>query len=319
MKIVVLDAYAANPGDIPWDEVRALGELVLYDRTAVADTAAHIGDADMVLSNKAPISGEVIRSCPNLKFIGILGTGYNHIDLAAATERNIPVCNVPGYSTNAVTQLAIGFILEVAEHIGEHSRACLEGQWQNCPDFVFWNYPLFEVAGKTLGIVGYGTIGHRVAVAASALGMEVLAYSRHRPSEPDGPARIVDLETLFATSDFISLHCPLNADSENLICASTIDKMKPGAVVINTARGGCISETDVASALATGKLGWYCADVVSREPIAADNPLLTAPHVLLTPHIGWAPYETRVRLMEATVGNIEAFLRGEPEHVVNPL
>lgn len=309
MKIVVLDAYAANPGDISWERIESFGDFKRYDRTPADKTAERIGSAEIVLTNKVVITEEIIKSCPNIRYIGVLATGYNIIDVAAAKERGITVCNIPAYSTEAVAQHTFALILEAAAHVGEHSRACMEGQWQNSSDFTFWNYPLFELSGKTMGVIGYGTIGKRVGEIAKAFGMQLLAYSRN-----SGNASIKEL---LKKSDIVSLHCPLNDESAGIINKNTIALMKDGAILINTARGGCVVEKDAADALESGKLSYLCADTVSKEPIDENNPLLKAKNVILTPHIAWAPKETRERLMKIAGDNIEMFLKGTPINAVS--
>lgn len=310
MRIIVLDGFAANPGDISWEKLNALGEVTVYDRTPAEEIVARAKDAEIVLTNKCPLTEETIRQLPKLKYIGVLATGYNIVDTAYAKACGIVVTNIPAYSTNSVAQHVFALILEIAVHVGAHSGACLTGRWENSKDFCFWDYPLVEMTGKTLGIIGYGAIGKRVAVIAEAFGMNVIAYS---PSMGN-PAL---LDRIYAEADVISLNCPLKKDNVEMICAKTIARMKKGAWIINTARGGLVNEKDVADALASGQLGAFAADVVSREPIASDNPLLTAPNVILTPHIAWAPYEARVRLMNIAVENISAFLSGNIIHQVN--
>ena len=304
MNIVVLDGYAANPGDISWEGFEKLGRLTVYERTSPEDIVSRCLDADAVLTNKCHITKQIIEQLPKLKYIGELATGYNNIDVEAAAERGVAVSNVPAYSTDCVAQLVFAFILEAAVHVGEHSRAVLGGQWQNCKDFCFWNYPLTEIGSKRLGIIGNGRIGKRVGEIASAFGMKVSAYSPSKNS-PD------ELSEIISQSDIISLNCPLKPNNIRMIDVETIARMKQGVWLINTARGALIDEDAVSEALASGKIGYYCADVMSTEPIRPDNPLLKAPNVILTPHIGWAPYEARVRLMNIAVDNLKAFLRSE--------
>ena len=304
LNITVLDGYAANPGDISWDEIRKLGNLTVYERTPASEIVNRCIDSEIVLTNKCNITREHIANLPRLRYIGELATGYNNIDVAAASERGIAVSNVPAYSTQSVAQLVMAFILEAALHVGEHSRACHEGQWQNCKDFAFWNYPLRELNGMSLGVIGAGKIGSRVAELAAAFGMKVKTYS------PSKCAKEV-LDDIITGSDIISLNCPLKGDNAGMINAETLGRMKKGTWLINTARGALVDEQAVRKALESGQLGYYCADVVSVEPIKADNPLLGAPNVLLTPHIGWAPYEARVRLMNIATDNLKAFLNGE--------
>ena len=317
MKIVILDAYAANPGDLSWDEFAALGELTVYDRTAQEDAAARIGDAEVVFINKVRLTDEIFAACPNLKLVSILATGYNIVDLAAARRRGITVCNVPGYSTRAVVQMTFALLLEICQQVGLHSGAVHTGRWQTCPDFCFWDRPLIELDGKTMGIVGYGAIGSAVGTVAQALGMKLLVTARHEKPVPEG-ARFVSLPELLAQSDVVSLHCPQTAENARMIDAGALAQMKDGAILLNTARGGLPDEQAVADALRSGKLLAAGMDVVSAEPIRADNPLLTAPNCFLTPHIAWAPLETRRRLQAISAENLRAFLAGKPQNVVNP-
>lgn len=317
MKIVILDAYAANPGDLSWDEFAALGDLTVYDRTAQEDAAARIGDAEVVFINKVRLTDEIFAACPNLKLVSILATGYNIVDLAAAKRRGITVCNVPGYSTRAVVQMTFALLLEICQQVGLHSGAVHTGRWQTCPDFCFWDRPLIELDGKTMGIVGYGAIGSAVGTVAQALGMKLLVTARHEKPVPEG-ARFVSLPELLAQSDVVSLHCPQTAENARMIDAGALAQMKDGAILLNTARGGLLDEQAVADALRSGKLLAAGMDVVSAEPIHADNPLLTAPNCFLTPHIAWAPLETRRRLQAISAENLRAFLEGKPQNVVNP-
>lgn len=317
MKIVILDAYAANPGDLSWDEFAALGDLTVYDRTAQEDAAARIGDAEVVFINKVRLTDEIFAACPNLKLVSILATGYNIVDLAAAKRCGITVCNVPGYSTRAVVQMTFALLLEICQQVGLHSGAVHTGRWQTCPDFCFWDRPLIELDGKTMGIVGYGAIGSAVGTVAQALGMKLLVTARHEKPVPEG-ARFVSLPELLAQSDVVSLHCPQTAENARMIDAGALAQMKDGAILLNTARGGLLDEQAVADALRSGKLLAAGMDVVSAEPIRADNPLLTAPNCFLTPHIAWAPLETRRRLQAISAENLRAFLAGKPQNVVNP-
>lgn len=314
MKIVILDAYASNPGDLSWDEIAELGELTVYDRTRPEEVAERIDGAQIVLLNKTPLSAEVIEGATALRMIGVLATGYNIVDVAAAERSGVTVCNVSGYSTHAVVQMTLALLLECTQQVGLHNAAVHEGEWQSCPDFCFRKTPLVELAGKTLGIVGCGAIGGAVAGAAAALGMKVI-YTARTPREGRD---YVNLDTLLRNSDVVSLHCPQTAESLRMIDEEALARMKDGAILINTARGGLIDEEAVAAALRSGKLSYYAADVVSKEPIEADNPLLTAPNCILTPHIAWAPRETRQRLHRITAENIRAFLNGTPQNIVHP-
>ena len=316
MKIVILDGYASNPGDVSWEELAAFGELTVYERTAKDEVVSRIKDAEIVFLNKTPVDASVFEQCNKLRMIGILATGYNIVDIAAAKVHGVTVCNVPGYSTGAVAQMTFALLLEMTQHVGEHSQAVHAGQWQRCPDFCFWNAPLTELAGKTLGIVGYGAIGQAVGNIAQAFGMRLLVTARHIKPVPEG-AQFVTPEELLAHSDIVSLHCPQTAENLHMIDGAALAKMKDGAILLNTARGGLIDEQAVADALKSGKLAGYGADVVSKEPIAEDNPLLTAPNCYLTPHIAWAPKETRLRLHHIAAENLRAFLNGTPQNVVS--
>ena len=320
MKIVVLDGYTENPGDLSWDGIAALGDLTVYDRTSLTDEgeiAARIGEAEVVYTNKTPVSRAVMDVCPNLKLISMLATGYNVVDVAAAKEKGILVANVPVYGTYSVSQFAIALLLEICQQVGLHSGAVHTGRWQTCPDFCFWDRPLIELDGKTMGIVGYGAIGSAVGTVAQALGMKLLVTARHEKPVPEG-ARFVSLPELLAQSDVVSLHCPQTAENARMIDAGALAQMKDGAILLNTARGGLLDEQAVADALRSGKLLAAGMDVVSAEPIHADNPLLTAPNCFLTPHIACAPLETRRRLQAISAENLRAFLAGKPQNVVNP-
>lgn len=318
MKIVVLDGYAANPGDISWAEMEALGELVVYDRTAASETVERIGNAEAVLVNKVPIGADVMDACPGMKYIGVLATGYNIVDTQAAAERGIVVTNIPAYSTMSVAQLTMAFLLEICHHVGAHSESIRNGKWCESRDFVFWDYPLMELDGKTMGLIGFGSIGQQVARLAQAFGMEVLYYARHRKPEAEtGHCRYADLPELLEKSDVVSMHCPQNADSAGMINRETIALMKDGAIFINTARGGLVVEADLAEALNSGKLYAAGIDVVSKEPMTPDNPLRTARNCMFTAHIAWAPYEARIRLMDLAVQNLKAFREGMPINQVN--
>ena len=312
MKIVVLDGYAANPGDLSWDAVRGDHEFVLYDRTAPEDTAARIADADIVLTNKVILNRELIQNAKHLKYIGVLATGYNVVDTAAARECNVIVTNIPAYSTDSVAQMVFALLLEICHHVGHHSERVRAGAWSACPDFCFWDYPLIELAGKTMGIIGYGRIGHRVAEIARCFGMRVIAWTR-TPRDPE----CVSLDELLAQSDVISLHCPLFPETKNLIRRETIEKMKDGVIIINTSRGPVVNDADLRDALLSGKVYAAGADVASVEPLPADNPLMGLKNMFYTPHIAWATYEARCRLMDIAAKNIQAFVSGAPVNVVN--
>lgn len=312
MKIVVLDGYAANPGDLSWAEMEALGELTVYDRTAPEDVAARIADAEMVLTNKTVLTRALMAQSPRLKYVGVLATGYNVVDVAAARELGITVTNIPAYSTDSVAQLVFALLLEICHHAGHHSREIHAGRWSRNPDFCFWDFPLIELAGKTMGIIGYGRIGRRVAEIARCFGMNVVAWTR-TPRDPE----CVSLEELLRVSDVISLHCPLFPETQGLINARTIAQMKDGVILINTSRGPVIQDADLAAALKSGKIYAAGLDVAAVEPIPADNPLLGLENVIFTPHIAWATKEARVRLMDIAVENAKAFLENKPINVVS--
>ncbi len=319
MKIIVLDGYTENPGDLSWDALAALGELTVYERTPDddAEIARRIGDAEMLYTNKTPIRRAVLEQCPALRFIGVLATGYNVVDCDCARERGIPVCNVPAYGTASVSQFSIALLLEVCHHIGHHDATVHAGRWAECPDFCYWDYPLMELEGRTMGIIGFGRIGQAEGRVAKALGMKILACDPCPQDSGRAIADYVDLDTLLAESDVITLHCNLTPENTGLICRDTIARMKDGAILINNARGQLIVEEDVAQALNCGKLAAAALDVVSTEPIRPDNPLLKARNCILTPHISWAPRESRQRIMDCSVENARAFLAGSPVHVVN--
>lgn len=313
MKIVILDGYALNPGDLSWEAFEAMGDLTVYDRTPPELVEERIRGAQIVYTNKTVLSRSVIENAASLAFIGVLATGVNIVDLDAARERGIPVANVPAYSTDSVAQMTIALILELCLHVGEHSRLVHAGEWTSSPDFCFWRYPLIELAGKTLGIVGLGSIGRAVAKIAAAFGMRVIAYR----GRGEG-VEMRTLEELLAEADIVSLHCPLTADNRHMINADALSRMKKGAFLINTARGPLVDEAALAEALCSGHIAGAAVDVVSSEPIPAENPLLSAPNCIITPHIAWAPYAARVRLMKIAAENLRAFLDGKPTNVVNP-
>ena len=318
MKIVVLDGYTLNPGDISWEGLEAFGEVTVYDRTKAEDIVKRIGDAEVVYTNKTPITKETLDQCPNVRFIGVLATGYNIVDIEAAKEKEIPVANIPTYGTAAVSQFAIALLLELCHHIGEHSDAVKAGEWSSNPDWCFWKHPLIELDGKTMGIIGFGRIGQDTGKIAQALGMKVLAFDAFkRPELENDTCRYADLDTLLAESDVISLHCPLFPDTEGIINKDTIAKMKDGVLIINDSRGPLIVEEDLRDALNSGKVGGAALDVVSTEPIHMDNPLLDAKNVILTPHIAWAPKESRQRVMYIAVDNLKHLVDGEPQNIVN--
>lgn len=315
MKIVVLDGEALNPGDLSWQCLEAFGSVTVYPRTTSTELLPRLAGAQIALVNKVPLTAETIRLCPELRLICCLSTGYNVVDIHAARELGIPVCNVPDYSTHAVSQFTMALLLELCHRIGHHDARVHEGAWAACPNFCFWDTPQMELAGKTMGIIGYGRIGQAVGRIAAAMGMEVLAYSRTR--RPEFAETYVELDELLARSDVISLHCPLFPETTRLINENTISKMKDGALLLNTSRGDVIDEAAVAEALRTGKLGGAAMDVVTREPISPANPLLHAPNCILTPHMAWAPVETRQRILDTTVRSIQGFLNGHSVNVVN--
>jgi len=320
MKIVILDGYTENPGDLSWAGIEALGELIVYDRTPITDEAAvskNIADADAVYTNKTPITRKNMEDAPNLKFISMLATGYNVVDVVAAKEKGIVVSNIPTYGTAAVAQFAIALLLEICHHVGAHSSAVNEGRWASSPDWCFWDYPLIELSGKTMGIIGCGRIGQATALVAKALGMNVLAFDENPTDAGKAVADHVDLDELYSRSDVISLHCPLFPANTGMINKESISKMKDGVIIINTSRGGLVNEKDLADALNSGKVYAAGVDVVSFEPIKPDNPLLGAKNCIITPHIAWAPKEARTRLMGIATDNLKAFIAGEPINVVN--
>lgn len=307
MKIVILDGHVENPGDLSWEALAQLGDLTVYDRTAPEDVVSRIGDAPIVITNKTLITESILAACPQIRYVGVLATGYNVVDIAAAKARGIVVTNVPAYSTQAVAQFTMALLLEICHHVGRHSDGVHAGKWSACQDFAYWDHPLIELMGKTIGIVGYGRIGQATAKVAEALGMKVLAYSRHGQGEP-----YVPLDELYARSDVISLHCPLTAENAKMIDKSAIAKMKDGVILLNTARGGLINEGDLREALLSGKVYAAAADVAAVEPIPTDCPLLGLDNMIFTPHIAWACYETRQRLMDIAVDNVRQFLAGTP-------
>lgn len=319
MKISVIDGYTENPGDLSWDGLRALGDVVIYDHSTKDETEIirRIGDAEIVVANKSPISRRVLDACPNAKYITIQATGYDPIDYAYAREKGIPVSNVPTYGTASVAQFAIALLLEICGHAAHHSDAVHAGRWAESGEWTFWDYPMIELAGKTMGIIGFGRIGQNVGRIAKALGMNVIAFNRSRSAEGAEIAEYVELDELLHRADVISLHCPLFPETRGIINRETISKMKDGVIIINNSRGPLVVEQDLADALNSGKVYAAGLDVVSSEPISADNPLLKAKNCLITPHISWAPKESRQRIMDCTVENIRAFQAGKPQNVVN--
>ena len=317
MKIVILEGYASNPHDLTWDGFQQYGDVTVYDNTLPEQVIERCRNAEIVFINKVPMTEAVFAACPSIRMVGLFATGYNVVDLAAASAHGVTVCNVPNYSTNAVAQMTWALLLEATQQVGLHNAAVHDGQWQNAALFCFWNTQLTELLGKTMGIVGYGAIGRTVGAVAQAFGMRLLVTARHPKSVPEG-AEYVSLPELLRRSDVVSLHCPQTAENLHMIDAQALAEMKDGAILLNTARGGLIAGPAVAAALKSGKLAYYGADVVSKEPIAPENPLLTAPRCFLTPHIAWAPKETRIRLHAVALENLRAFLAGTPQNVVNP-
>lgn len=318
MKIINLDARGLNPGDLSWDVLNQFGDVTLYEKTdSEAEAIERIGDHEIVLINKVPITENLLSACPNIKLVCVQATGYNVVDTAACAKRGIPVCNVPDYGTAAVAQFTLALILELCHRIGLHDQVVHEGKWCRMNNFCFWDTPQMELGGKTLGIIGFGRIGRAVAKLAQAFGMHVIVHSRTETEEGRAIAPYVDLNTLLARSDFISLHCPLFPENTKMVNDEFLSKMKDSAFLINTARGGLLDEQAVADALAAGKLAGAAVDVVTEEPMKTYNPLLTAPNCIITPHIAWAPRESRQRLLDCCVENIRAFLNGTPQNVVN--
>lgn len=317
MKIVVLDGYTENPGDLSWEGLEQLGDLTVYDRSSQDQVVERIGNAEIVLVNKVQLTKEIMAHTTNLKYIGVLATGYNVVDLEAAKAKGITVTNIPTYGTDGVAQYAIALLLELCHRIGEHSTTVFAGDWTTNADWCYWNSPQMELAGKTIGIIGYGRIGQKVGAIAAALGMTVIANDRSHTEEIVAGAKMVDLDQLFSESDVISLHCPLFPETEGLINKETIAKMKDGVYIVNDSRGQLINEADLRDALNSGKVGGAAVDVVSTEPIKQDNPLLEAKNMIITPHMAWASREARARLMAIAVENVEKFQAGTPVNVVN--
>lgn len=321
MKIVILDGYTENPGDLSWSGLEAFGELTVYDRTPLNDDdeiVRRIGDAEIVYTNKTPLRRTVFERCPSMRFVGVLATGYNIVDVAAADDHDVTVCNIPSYGTDAVAQFAIAMLMEICHGVAHHSQAVHEGRWENCPDFCFWDTPQIELTGKTLGVIGFGRIGRATARIAAAMGMRILAYNDGRETEEGRKlGQYVTLDELLAQSDVITLHCPLTPATQGIISRDTIARMKDGVIILNNGRGPLIVEEDLAQALADGKVFAAGLDVVSVEPIRGDNPLLKAPRCLITPHISWAAKEARTRLMHIAEDNLRAFVEGSPINVVS--
>ena len=315
MKIVILDGNALNPGDLSWDGFEQLGDVTLFDRTPKDLVVQRIGDAEILITNKVTITREILNQCPNLKYIGVLATGYNIIDTKACTEKSIVVTNIPSYSTSAVAQAVFAYILEYTNGVHSHNTSVQKGDWCASKDFCYWIHPLIELANKTIGIIGYGSIGQQVAKIATAFDMEVLAYSR-TPSKITVPAKNVSLEFLLQNADFISLHAPLTPETTHLINENTLKLVKKGSMLINTARGPLVDEVAVTKALKSGILSTFAADVLSTEPMTKDCPFLGCENTIITPHVAWAGFETRQRLMNIAVDNLKAFLSGKPQNQV---
>lgn len=323
MKIVVLDGYTLNPGDLSWEGFRKLGDLKVYDRTSYDENDIDLiieraKEAQIIFTKRTPLSKEILSGMPNLKYVGILGTGYDVVDINAAKGLGITVTNVPTYGSEVVGQMAIALLLEMCHHVGAHNQAVKEGQWAKSNDWCFWNNPAIELAGKTAGIIGYGRIGKVTGRIAQALGMKVIAYSPHRNEDLEGPTmKYTELEELYRQSDVIFLHCPLFESTRGMINRDSISKMKDGVLIVNNARGSLIVEIDLAEALNLGKVAGAALDVVSSEPIKEDNPLLKARNCIITPHISWAPKESRQRLIEIATDNLEKYLSGHAVNVIN--
>ena len=317
MKIVVLDGYGVNPGDLSWETLEALGDVEVYPRTAPEDVFDRCFNAEIILTNKVVLNKQILVSLPRLKYIGVLATGYNVVDVDTASDLDIIVTNIPAYSTDSVVQMTFAHILTMTNRVEHYTQQNRNGRWSNNPDFVYWDTPLIELAGKTMGIVGLGNIGMKVAQLARCFGMEVYAFTSKASSLlPEGIQKTT-FEGLLSVSDILSLHCPLNRSTREMINASSLAKMKEGALLINTGRGPLVNEADVAEALRSGHLGGYGADVMCQEPPAEDNPLFSAPNASITPHIAWATFEARKRLIAIAVGNVKAFIDGNPVNVVN--
>ena len=315
-KIVILDAYGANPGDLSWDGLRELGELTVYERTRAEETVGRAAEADIVLTNKVVLGRREIEQLPRLRYIGVLATGYNVVDTVAAREHGVTVTNVPAYSTESVAQMVFAHLLTVTNRTEHYALQNRQGRWTASPDFCYWDTPLTELAGKTFGIVGLGNIGRRVAQIAQAFGMQVKALTSKRADELPAGVKKVELRELLATADVLSLHCPLTDTTRHLMNAQTLSLMKPTAILINTGRGPLVCDADVAEALQSGRLAAYCADVLTEEPPRSDNPLISLPNAYFTPHVAWATREARVRLLQVAIDNVRAFVEGSPQNVV---
>ena len=318
MKIVVLDGHGANPGDLSWAPLEELGSLTVYPRTTPDEVIDHAADADILITNKVILDKKVLSALKRLKYIGVFATGFNTIDIQAAKERGIVVTNIPAYSTDSVAQMTFAHLLNITNRVDHYADESRAGRWSRNPDFCYWDTALPELAGKTIGIVGLGHIGSEVARIAGAFGMNVFAYTSKNAADLPASIRKTTLDGLFAASDILSLHCPLTADTREMINKEMLAKMRPGTILINVSRGALVNEQDVAEALESGQLGAYGADVMCEEPPAKTNPLFAQPHAYITPHIAWATVEARMRLMQIAAENIRAFINGEPQNVVNP-
>ena len=317
MKIVVMDGKGVNPGDMSWKQIQQFGELIVYERTTSEEIIDHVGDAEIVLTNKTVFDEDTIAKLKNVKYIGVLATGYNVVDLKAASKRGIVVTNIPAYSTDSVAQMTFAHILNVTNHVDHYARASRDGEWSRCPDFCYLDKPLVELAGKTIGIIGLGNIGMKVANIALNFGMNVIAYTSKEPKEIPNGINKASIDNILSDSDIISLHCPLTKQTRELINKDSIAKMKRSVIVVNTGRGPLVNEEDVANALHNGLIGAYCADVMCSEPPSADNPLFVEQNAYITPHVAWASKEARIRLMDIAEKNIHSFLSGKPINVVN--
>ena len=316
MNITILDGYTLNPGDLSWERLQSIGTCAIYDRTSPAELSPRAADADILLTNKTELTASHMQNLPRLKYIGVLATGTNVVDLAAARARGIPVTNVPTYGTKSVAQMTFALLLELAHHAGHHAQTVREGRWTRSTDWCYWDFPLVELDGLTLGLVGFGRIGRAVSELGAAFGMKVLAFDPAAGAAPDF-VRLVQLDTLFRESDIVSLHCPLTPQTANLVDARRLALMKPSALLLNTSRGPLVDEPALTDALNSGRIAGAAMDVLSNEPPTADNPLLAAKNCLITPHLAWATRAARSRLMQIAVANVRAFLQGKPQNVVN--
>ena len=317
MKIVVLDGQTLNPGDLSWERLDQFGECEVYENSTPEEVITRAGDAEIVITNKVVLDEQIIANLPALKYIGVTATGYNVVDTTAAGKRNIPVTNVPTYGTRSVAQMVFVLLLELTQRAGYHSETVRQGKWSKCPDFCYWDFPLIELADLTMGIVGFGRIGKAAAALAKAFGMKLLVYEVNADQLAGVQEEVVDIDTLFSRSDVISLHCPLTPDTENLVNAERLTKMKNSAFLINTSRGQLVNDKDLADALNSGQIAGAGLDVLSIEPPKQDNPLLKADNCIITPHIAWATISSRARLMNTAIDNAKAFIDGRPENVVN--